>query len=88
MTIQQAVEKAIEGGYKVDPKKVAGVYNSKTYEFMGFDGLGFVFLDHLFWQSLGKALGWYAGEWKQRAMSFFDETVCEGKDVESFFANL
>ncbi len=45
-------------------------------------------LDPLFFQSLGKALGSYPGEWKQKAMSFFDETVCEGKDANLFFEEL
>jgi len=40
-TLQKAIEKAIEGGFK-------GLRANK-YEY---------FLDPLFWQSLGKAMGW------------------------------
>ena len=60
MTIQQAIEKAIEGGWKkelydvqVDSKEGVffqeGLYHFKFPE---------VFLDPLFWQSLGKSMGW------------------------------
>ena len=55
MTIQQAIEKAIEGGYENKelliggPKFVAEHYSH---------GVSQLFLDPIFWQSLGKAMGW------------------------------
>lgn len=60
MTIQQAIEKAIEGGWR--PIKYVDYQNKQQVS-----GLAFIhdiyirqaaFLDPIFWQSLGKAMGW------------------------------
>lgn len=48
MTIQQAIEKAIEGGYP-KPGNFTGTYESPYTSH---------FLNPLFWQSLGKSMGW------------------------------
>lgn len=45
MTIQQAIEKAESSGYVAEWRKWKGTINE-------------AFLDPLFWQSLGKAMGW------------------------------
>lgn len=44
-------------------------------------------LDPLFWHSLEKPLGWYAGEGKQKAIDYF---VClfEGGDTEKYWSEL
>lgn len=53
MTIQQAIEKAIEGGYNPS-------FTGDLFWYIGYDsGKYRVFLDPLFWQSLGKAMGWH-----------------------------
>lgn len=70
MRIQQAIEKAIEGGWEgVNPKSHFA-------------------LEPLFWQSLGKAMGWTDNEkvkiWKYNWHDFIDH-LAEGKTVEEFF---
>lgn len=45
MTITEIINKAVEGGY---PKKASMIWEV-------------LFLDPLFWQSLGKAMGWKDG---------------------------
>lgn len=54
MTIQQAIQKAIEGGWKTIRKNLDGSPSAikETQE------IHQVLLDPLFWQSLGSALGW------------------------------
>lgn len=96
MTIEQAIEKSIEGGYK---------WNGGPRE-CSWGHYDHAFLDPLFWQSLGKALGW-AEEvkvihshpvesdivrektegWKWEWHRFIDH-LAEGKDAESFFESL
>ena len=100
MTIQQAIEKAIEGGYKGNKE-----FLLKLPEYAKSQ----IWLDPLFWQSLGKAMGWceyavcihdgkmncfeknhwagYMGEWKWHWHRFIDH-LAEGKDAESFFETL
>ena len=53
MTIEETIKKAIEGGYK-SPCCNRDV---KLAEHLLEHDLGQVFLDLLFWQSLGKAMG-------------------------------
>lgn len=104
MTISQAIEKAIEGGwnpYHWNEKEKKAVIEKWEY----FSRIAF--LDPLFWQSLGKAMDWkrgideetgeeiivdpcdhYAQEvWLDNWHRFIDD-LAEGKDAESFFANL
>ena len=94
MTIEQAIQKAIDGGWK--PKISPFTTICKEY-----------FLDPLFWQSLGKAMGWEKHDelmdgkhycidhvqydwadydWVFQWHSFIDH-LAEGKDAESFFEN-
>jgi hypothetical protein len=102
--IEQAIRDAVEkGDYKVNHRigwiesnewcyqTVEG--ESKTY----IQPTAEVFLDPLFWQALGKARGWdiaygsygweTAEEWKVNWHRFIDH-LAEGKDAESFFAQL
>lgn len=82
MTIQQAIEKAKESGYK-------GAFpGNEAYAGCIFSHL----MNPLFWQSLGKAMGWYKGdlgrdEWEKQWHYFIDH-LAEGKDAESFFKDL
>jgi hypothetical protein len=50
MPLEQAIQKAIEGGW--DKEKIVSPMNSPSANFAR------AMLDPLFWQSLGKALGW------------------------------
>jgi len=96
MTIEQAIKKAIESGYK----------NKGNYGFV--DGTGKleyddgIFLDPTFWQSLGKALGWgyivvcpvcdesdyektrNVEEWLYHWHKFIDY-LAEGKNPQDYF---
>jgi hypothetical protein len=56
MTIQQAIEKAVYGGYF--PSYIRKVGKEKTEDILRNIRLADTFLDPLFWQSLGKAMGW------------------------------
>lgn len=54
MTIQQAIEKAIEGGFRVREKHVdVGASQLSTSI-----NINDVLLDFSFWQALGKSMGW------------------------------
>lgn len=114
-SIEIAVSKAIEGGWKNSKDKTNSTLT---------DGKGDVyfslspFLDPSFWQSLGKAMGWkgddirlcvgcgralkhnernckcgdgcfyyFNGQWAVEWHRFIDHLI-EGKDANSFFANL
>lgn len=92
MTIQQAIEKAIEGGYNT--------HGWRPGEYVANDAQCVTFLDPLFWQSLGKAMGWSEWhtdgsrkvwkewhKWKNEWHRFIDH-LAEGKDAESFFESL
>ncbi|HDY66814.1 MAG TPA: hypothetical protein ENH85_03365 [Candidatus Scalindua sp.] len=52
MTIEQTIKKAIEGGYSIH------IFSKHEIETGKSDSHSEDFLDPLFWQSLGKALGW------------------------------
>ncbi len=89
MIPKQAIEKAIEGGWK---KK--GYIDHYTDEIVA--------LDPAFWQALGKALGWKTNKlksmekqqpgdvfqhWYQRAMRFYD-LILTGGDTEAYWEEL
>lgn len=64
MTIQQTIEKAIEGGF-LPGGKFVGLYSDVCdVEMLHSDGTADsicryeMFLSPIFWQSLGKAIGW------------------------------
>jgi len=58
MTIQETIEKAIDGGWNPEGHR----FTSESYDgIAGFGGWQYrasIFLDPLFWQSLGKAMEW------------------------------
>lgn len=94
--IEQAIKKAIEGGW---------VYRlgNEVVERNLRDGVMLVehFLDPLFWQSLGKAMGWkdekeydgggahwkIKGQWKREWHRFIDH-LAEGKTAEEYFKEI
>ena len=87
--IKLAIQKAIEGGYK----------NTSYHPDFENRLEKLYFLDPLFWQSLGKSLGWgeiihcdgydktYADCTKCNWHRFIDH-LAENKDPESFFKDL
>ena len=88
MTIEQVLQKAIEGGWNPP-------YRKEEYE---GDSIPInTFLDPQFWQSLGKALGWTA-RGQQLAMDSkptwllewhrFIDHLAEGKTAEEYFKTL
>lgn len=106
MTLKTAIEKVIEVGWepKPDPHLL-----SQAMEYLkggirfytsGFkDGTGFILsyeeilLDPLFWQSLGKSMGWEKGidtypyknsAWKEKWHSLIDH-LASGGSIEDFF---
>jgi hypothetical protein len=123
MTIQEAIKKAIEGGYSLtgdkrwDGERIHSIkkFGSRWMSWVlpkiarGDDEIYFwrdevteiqfkeetllvsgndLWLDPLFWKSLGTGLGWYAGEYSERAVDFMECVVTEGKTAKSFFAEL
>lgn len=83
MTIQETINKAEEGGWK------------QNYKHRGY-GIGLsIFDDPLFWQCLGKSLGWnttiryfsYEMRWIYEWHCFIDH-LAAGKSIESFFEEL
>lgn len=114
MTIQQAIEKAIEGGWLKGSKlKCISEYDGSYIPKVAFftlksdetstgnwhrDVLALI-SDHLFWQSLGKAMGWrigyYGSDFETIEMSpylvqwhRFIDHLAEGGTPESFFESL
>lgn len=80
--MEQAIKKAIEGGY---PRGRIG-------------SASFFCMDKDFWQALGKAEGWdkkmetkersiYTNAWKDEWHNFIDH-IAEGKSIDSFFNEL
>lgn len=84
--MKEAITKALEGGYSYYPK------NSDQQ-----DTNCRLWSDPLFWQALGKSLGWENQdvvttsaeyrEWQGQWHRFIDH-LGEGKDPEEFFTNL
>jgi len=90
MTLEETIQKAIEGGFKK---------GSEIFDIDGEIPLGanpeLFFLDPLFWRSLENVMGWeiiqvrghIVEAWKFKWHSFIEHLI-EGKDIESFFSNL
>jgi len=100
MTLQQAIEKAIEGGYDCIDK----TSYDEHYTVRGEDWVqqSDILLDPLFWQALGKTQGWgntpmdfYGSRFELRKRTEIEhkqhlllDHINEGKDIESYFAGL
>lgn len=109
--MKEAIQKAIVGGWVWDKDmstrllEVSNVdisisaRNGSWIQMLPYEKL---WCDPLFWQSLGKALGWDTGEhldwsypnapvnmpmWEWKWHSFINHLIA-GKDPEEFFANL
>lgn len=63
MKLEQAIQQAMEGGWKpasyrsvfeLNPNNKAGVHPTTRASYTHLE----ILLDHFFWQSLGKAMGW------------------------------
>lgn len=80
--MKDAIEKAIEGGYKIKGVRA----NSLPHIHWAI-----IVYDPLFWQSLGKALGWeeklQLNPWKRCWHNFIDHLI-GGKGAEEFFNQL
>ena len=115
--MEQAIQKAIEGGYDVKkslgiPKNVEANY---PIEQVGANMWRVCTSDPLFWQALGKAMGWpEVSHFREEIITTFDKEqnkvvsqatsnsynmsvyhwhrfidhLAEGRDADSFFANL
>ncbi len=89
MTIKQAIEKAIEGGYS---NKDQEGWFIKLPEYAKCQ----IWLDLLFWQSLGKAMGWEGEDMyltlpMDAHVAYWHRLIdhlAEGKTIEQFFAKL
>ena len=103
MKIEEAIKKAIEQGYdvsgflpgfpdrKIQPAKLLVFIMSRKSD---------IFLDPLFWQALGKSLGWGRnidgskeqpfGNFKQWKLEwhYFIDFLAEGKTAEQYFETL
>ncbi len=93
MTIKQAIFKAIDSGFIYEVGSALPQKMSLEMDYKG-DGVyvDSVLLNPLFWQSLGKAMGWdknkyIIGNWKAHWHRFIDHLI-EGKEAESFFEPL
>lgn len=100
--MKEAIQKAIEGGYRTYLKdNPVGLQTHGYVQHYGGVPVNTIFLDPLFWQALGKSLGWVKGEeytgenyesshegqWKTEWHRFIDH-LAEGKDPEEFFKDL
>lgn len=115
INMEQAIKKAIEGGWKpglvtdfsvLDDESWIMVIHQAGYKWVRSDWVfdNSIFLDPLFWQALGKALGWkeYSSYCTCHScgndtcnmytwlcnMHRFIDHLAEGKDAESFFNEL
>lgn len=96
----KAIEKAIKGGWDKNRAKVTNLDMRDGHEGLAISmqSTDRALLDLIFWQSLGKSLGWkenpkylksYKGNntWWSYWHDFIDH-LSEGKDIESFFESL
>ncbi len=96
MTIEQAIKKAIEGGYKRIPSDFSlGFENGYliNYGDCGQVWLEAILLDPQFWQCLGKAMGWqmvreWEGRYWKKYWHRFIDHLAENKSIDSFFKEL
>lgn len=85
MTIQEAIKKAVEGGYE---KAAMNELQNRPALYDLNERLHQHLLDPLFWQAAGKSLGWYAGEHTQKAQDMIYHIFADGGSIESYFETL
>ena len=99
MTISEVIKKAVEGGWY--PRDIRTQYTHVFTERGHIEVEDYhIFLDPLFWQALGKSLGWKEGmgiyrepghfeltEWWSQWHNFIDHLAC-GKSAEEWFEKL
>ena len=93
MTITETIQKAIEGGWE------NGIIWGTATKYVSKKNLSAAFLDPLFWQSLGKAMGWggigtadipqshYTPGWIRYWHRLID-FLASGGTIEDFFKDL
>ena len=89
MTIEQVIQKAIEGGYERTKRN----YTRELGRFHVCE----IVLDPLFWQALGKSMGWNGvnhlapemptWRWREYLHDFLDH-IADGGTIESYFEQL
>jgi hypothetical protein len=97
--MKEAIQKAIEGGYEFT---FIGQFYDPGHPWRNREiAINSIFDDPLFWQALGKAMGWREksevandvtyrfepAQWQLEWHRFIDH-LAEGKDAESFFKEL
>lgn len=85
--MQQAIQKAIEGGYRniednyeIDGEKLR-LYRKKDNATTALLEYEYLLLDPLFWQALGKSLGWESGQhphWSFTLLKEYDTHIEHG----------
>ena len=104
MSINEAIKKAIEGGWFPKATRLQFVFEERGHVEVFEDY--HIFLDPLFWQALGKSLGWSEeNEYKCRRSPAYNwqtirrsgwhakwieliDHLAEGKDAESWFGEI
>lgn len=74
--MQNAIKRAVEGGYKYPDQRKASPVDVCV-----------ILLDPLFWQALGQAQEWFENSWSDEWHNLIDH-LAEGKDIDSFFNEL
>ena len=101
--MENAIKKAIEGGYRSSEfpnyRSRTAILSYRDYEKGGAYSIeqmkwSDILLDPLFWQALGNNQGWgfyeekiEEDEWRDKWHNFIDH-LAEGKSINSFFENL
>lgn len=91
MTIQEAISKAIEGGWVPQVYFFDGkAFSWKVQAVMKIKFKQRIWLDPLFWKALAKAMGWKYDpkEYASYQMHRMIDSLAEGKSIEDFFATL
>lgn len=80
--MENIIKKAIEGGYANDRPEYA-----RQHLITGFEGdFRFMVIDHLFWQALGKACGWYFCRY-HGSVEAGNEEGCSDETHDSWYEN-
>ncbi len=89
MTIHQAIGKAIEGGY--DTLRATGTVAKRLEMDDSEIFLADFLIDPLFWQALGKAMGWGHSKKSKAYIQYWYRLIdrlADGGTIESYFEDL